>query len=167
MARYRDRSWGYPQPSELTLNLAKVNLKLELWDAAEQASKELLQELPDSAEGRLILGQVYAATARVDEAVSEYRKISGDARLQAKAHNNIGILLIGKNKLAEAAKEFAQALAFDPNLADTHFNLGTLLIEIGGDPMRARAHLEAAKSLIRDPARKKIVAEKLDGLPLP
>lgn len=167
VARYRDRSWGYPQPSELTLNLAKINLKLELWGDAEQASKELLQELPDSAEGRLILAQVYAATARVDEAVSEYRKISGDARLQAKAHNNIGILLIGKNKPAEAAKEFAQALAFNPNLADTHFNLGTLLIESGGDPMRARAHLEAAKSLIRDPARKEAVAEKLDGLPLP
>jgi hypothetical protein len=55
-----------------------------------------------------------------------------DAPQSARAHHNYGHLLMETGKMAEAEKEFMQALQIVPDLAPAHLNLG-LLRERAGD----------------------------------
>jgi tetratricopeptide (TPR) repeat protein len=45
----------------------------------------------------------------------------------ANAHYNLGVLLYGQGKAAEAEKEFREALRIKPDFPDAHYNLGLLL----------------------------------------
>ncbi|MFQ5450717.1 MAG: tetratricopeptide repeat protein [Nitrospinaceae bacterium] len=162
--RYRNYRWGYPRPPELSLNKARVYLKLGRYEEAEKAIKTYLEQTRDPGEGRLILGQIQAAAGRKEQALESFRNTEGKPALRARAHNNAGIVLIGQGKVQEAIREFEQALEFNPNLPDAHFNLGSLLLETQGGGTKARAHLEKARALNRDPARDDLIRARLRQL---
>ncbi len=47
---------------------------------------------------------------------------------------------------------------------DAHFNLGNLLIQTGGDPVRARRHLETALNLASNPESQRQIKLALESL---
>jgi tetratricopeptide (TPR) repeat protein len=47
------------------------------------------------------------------------------------AHNNLGTLLAGQGKLAEAATHYQQTIANDPDHRMARFNLGRVLVALG------------------------------------
>ena len=50
--------------------------------------------------------------------------------------------------------EFKNSLRANPDIPDTHFNLGKLIIDLKEDKESARAHLKKALSLVQSPALK-------------
>ena len=57
------------------------------------------------------------------------------------------LLFIQQNHFNAAIEELEQAVTIDPNVLDTHYNLGNVLIQSNGDPIRARKHFEIALKL--------------------
>ncbi len=49
----------------------------------------------------------------------------------AKAHHNLGSLLMAQGRLAEAGDHYRKALQVAPNDADTHYGLGNVLMGLG------------------------------------
>ncbi len=162
--RYTLYRWGYAQPPELALNRAKVDVKLGLLEEAESLLTGFLQKVPQSADGLLLLGHIFNATGRKERAIETYRKVSGPPGKRSRALNNLGILMIEKGKMKEAQAEFGRALDLDPNLADAHYNLATLLTQSDRDRDKARSHLQAALSLTHDPQRRKRLQAQLAAL---
>ncbi len=159
--RYKIYRWGYPKPPELAFNKAKVHRKLGMHQEAEKDILIYLQQVPGSGEGRLFLGQIYAATGRNALAMETFKSLQGNLPIQAKAHNQIGILYLQNKNFDSAIQEFNQALTLNPDLPDAHYNLAVLLIETGGDQNLAQKHLKAALKLTQDPARTESIKQRL------
>jgi len=64
----------------------------------------------------------------------------------ARAHNNLGIVLREAGDAPAALEEFQRAVALDPNLASAHSNLGSALVAVGR-PAEAVAFLRAVLAL--------------------
>jgi protein O-mannosyl-transferase len=159
--RYTQYRWGYPKPSELAFNKAKVNFTLGLYEEAEQDINRYLKKVPGSAEGRLLSGKIFAATGRENSAIEAFKSVQGNPLAQARAHNNLGILYIQSKKPEEAIQEFKNAVVLNPSLPDAHYNLAVLLIETKGATEQARQHLKAALNLSQDPARREAIQQRL------
>ena len=82
--RYIIYKWGYPMPSELELNLARVNFKLKCFSAAEKHTKQYRQEVPGSLAGLLLLGKIYQEEGELKLAEETYRSIQGGGWLRPK-----------------------------------------------------------------------------------
>jgi len=70
--------------------------------------------------------------------------ISEGALVSAKAHNNLGILYIKKNQYEKARDAFFASINFYPQIPDAHYNLGKLILDLKGNNVLARNHLELA-----------------------
>ena len=162
--RYKIYRWGYPKPPELAFNKAKVHRNLGMHKEAEKDILVYLQQVPGSGEGRLFLGQIYAATGRNALAIETFKSLQGNLPIQARAHNQIGILFLQSKSFADAILEFNQALTLDPDLPDAHYNLAVLLMETGGDRNLAEKHLQAALTLTQDPARTESIKQRLRAI---
>lgn len=159
--RYTQYRWGYAKPAELVLNKAKVNFRLGLYEEAKQDITRYLQQVPGSADGRLLSGKVFAALGKEGLAIDAFKSVQGNPMAQARAHNNLGILYIQNKKSKEAILEFKNALVLNPNLPDAHYNLAVLLLETKSNADQTRQHLEAALNLSRDPARREAIQQRL------
>ncbi|HSY52919.1 MAG TPA: tetratricopeptide repeat protein, partial [Opitutaceae bacterium] len=69
-------------------------------------------------------------------------KVPGNAR----AHNNLGALLIPRQRAAEAVIEFRKALLLSPTYVDAHNNMGCALLQLG-DTVGAIRHYQKALQL--------------------
>lgn len=152
--RFKKYRWGYPMPASLNLILARVNFELGLFSEAEKDLKQFLGEIPEEPKGLLLLGKIYQQLGKTNLAIESYRKIKGPAELVAKASNNLGLIYLSLNQPENALVEFKQSLTQNPNLPDTHYNLGKLIIESNGDINSARFHLSKALSLAQSQALK-------------
>jgi len=63
--------------------------------------------------------------------VGQYRKAIALKPDHTGAYNNLGLILHGQRKLAEAMAQYQQALAIQPALAEAHNNLGMTLADQG------------------------------------
>ncbi|MGK0180650.1 MAG: tetratricopeptide (TPR) repeat protein, partial [Nitrospinales bacterium] len=109
---------------------------------------------PKSPNGLLLLGKVYQQMGETDSAIFSYQKIKGNPEIEAKASNNLGLIYLSLNQPQNALLEFESSLRINPNLPDTHYNLGKLIIDSNGDIKSAREHLNTAFSLTESPALK-------------
>ncbi len=162
--RYKIYRWGYPKPAELAFNKAKVHKKLGMFEEALRDIQVYLKQVPDSPEGRLLLGQIYSALGKDTLAIETLKGFEGNLSIKAQAHNQLGILFLQSKNFNDAVREFNQALTLNPNLPDAHYNLAVLLIETEGDQNLAQKHLKTALSLTRDPVRVESIAKRLRTL---
>jgi len=152
--RYEKYRWGYPMPASLNFSLARVNFRLGLYLEAQKDIQQFLSEEPESANGLLLQGKIYQQTGKVKSAIASYQKINGVPEIEAKAANNLGLIYLSLNQPEKALLEFDRSLRINPNLPDTHYNLGKLIIDSKGDMESARQHLNAAFTLTQSPALK-------------
>jgi tetratricopeptide (TPR) repeat protein len=71
----------------------------------------------------------------------------------ARAHYNLGFVLMGLGRSQEAIPEYEAALRIDPNYAQAHNNLGEALATIAGRLSDAISHYEAALQIAPDDAK--------------
>ncbi len=161
---YKKFRWGYPMPPALNLNLGQVNLRLGLYSEAESDLKQYLLKKPNSSVGLFMLGMVYQNSGKTEQAANMYRSIKDDSQIQAKAHNNLGLIFLKQNQAGKAADEFQLALEFQPQSPDTHYNLGKLILDLNGDKNLAKKHLEAALAFSKNPLLEKEIKNLLNPI---
>jgi protein O-mannosyl-transferase len=160
--RYVKYRWGYPMPTELDLNLARVNWQLKSFSAAEKHIHQYLKKVPGSSAGLLLLGKIYQAEGKTGLAEKAYREIQGGGQASAKAHNNLGILYISKNQYEKARDAFNSSINYYPQIPDAHYNLGKLILDSKGNHALARKHLELALSYNQSPSLQKEINRLLE-----
>jgi arabinofuranosyltransferase len=102
-------------------------------NALDLAAKQNKAALADRVRARLKLyraGSPYHI-ARLDEAIAQYRVALDIAPDDAKAHNDLGLLLFGRGQIDEAMAEYRKALEIKPDFAQAHNNLGLVLAGCG------------------------------------
>jgi len=118
---------------------------------AEPTLKHAASLAPADSRAWANLGVQYAASGRLEDAVTAFRAAlrvdPGDAR----THDNLGLVLQALGRLEEAKAEYEAAAAVDPRLAQPRIRLAAILLE-QGDRDRARALVEEAARLEIDPA---------------
>jgi Flp pilus assembly protein TadD len=65
---------------------------------------------------------------RLNEALGHYRQALRINPRFAEVHNNLGIIMIRKEKLEEAVAHFREALRIKPGYVDVHNNLKKALV---------------------------------------
>jgi tetratricopeptide (TPR) repeat protein len=106
----------------------------DLQNAPEQALKEYqtaVQQRPDLASLRYVLGNAYWKLSRLDNAAAEFRRAIELAPQHFMAHYKLGLVLLEQNSPAEALKEFRSALSEQPGLVDGYLGLGKALYQEG------------------------------------
>ena len=152
--RYDKYRWGYPMPHTLNFSLAHVNYDLGSISESKKYLTKYLLKNPASPKGLLLLGRIYQKFGDTDSALETYRKIKDDPEIKAKAFNNLGLVYLSLNEPEKALVEFKNSLRAHPEIPDTHYNLGKLIMDYKGDKESARTHLITALSLVQSPALK-------------
>src|SRR5262249_51471282 len=67
------------------------------------------------------------------EAIACFRKAIALAPKHATAHNNLGVALRARGKVAEAIACYHQAIELSPKDAKAHYNLGAILCDVKRD----------------------------------
>jgi len=167
LERYIKFRWGYPMPTELDLNLARVNWQLKSFPAAEKHILQYLRKVPGSADGLLLLGKIYQEEGKIELAAKAFQDIQGGGLASAKAQNNLGILYIKKNQYEKARDAFFASIKFFPQIPDAHYNLGKLILDLQGNRALAHRHLELALALNQNPSLKKEINRLLENIQSP
>ena len=152
--RYDKYRWGYPMPHTLNFSLAHVNYALGSISESKKYLTKYLLKNPESPKGLLLLGRIYQKLGDTNSALETYRKIKDDPKIKAKAFNNLGLVYLSLNEPEKALVEFKNSLRAHPEIPDTHYNLGKLIMDLKGDKQSARAHLITALSLVQNPVLK-------------
>lgn len=129
-----------PENPELSYYLGLCYTHLDKYDEAllyleQVVSSEL--SFTHVYQSRMILGYIYAVTARHRLAEFEFRSILDDGFDSAKTHAALGFTLYAQGQLDESIAELERALELDPNNGNALNSLGFVLAETGRDPRRA------------------------------
>ena len=162
---YKNYWWGYQIPPELYINKARLLLKLGLYEEAESSIRNYLKTIPKSGLGHFVLADIFAATGKYKQALHEYNQVGNEPKLKAKSHNNRALIFIKQKSFNRALEELHQAITVFPNLIDAHYNLGNLLIQTKGDPIKSRWHLEKALKLATSQEVASRIKRTLNALP--
>ena len=162
---YKNYQWGYQVPAELYINKAQLLLKLELYEEAGNSIKDYLERIPKPGPGHFIMAKIFAATGKQKQALHEYSQVGNAPKLKAEAHNNRALIFIKQKSFNRALEELQQAITVFPNLIDAHYNLGNLLIQTKGDPIKSRWHLEKALKLATSQEVASRIKRTLNALP--
>ena len=100
-----------------------------------------------------------------EQALHEYNQVGNAQKLKAEAHNNRALIFIKKKYFNRAFEELNQAITLSKNLIDAHYNLGNLLIQTNGDPIKSRWHLEKALELTTSHESANRIKRALNALP--
>ena len=98
------------------LNKSKIDIELNQLDDAEREIKKYLKLSPYSTDARFLLGEIYSRMGKLELAVEEYRKLTGDKFNKARAHSSIAHIYILQQKFDEAIRELNKAKSINPAL---------------------------------------------------
>ncbi|GJM13729.1 MAG: hypothetical protein DHS20C12_21320 [Pseudohongiella sp.] len=98
---------------------------------ALSATKELLEQHPNSAVLLNVLGAVFAALKQSDAAIDSYKRALRIKPDFAEAHNNLGVILLDTGELEAAINSYRLAIEIKDDYAEAHNNLGNALRVIG------------------------------------
>jgi tetratricopeptide (TPR) repeat protein len=132
-----------PKCVECYANIGANYAQKKDWPKAEEAYKKATEVDPNSAEGFTGLANVYNAQKKFDqaaEASAQAMKLSAAAGGaggaaggggNASASFNQGVILWNAGKIADAKKQFEDAVKVDPKLAEAHYWLGMANVNEG------------------------------------
>jgi len=93
---------------------------------AERTYRQILKRDPEHSDSLHLLGIIAHQRGEHEKAVELIgRAIAGKAF--APFHYNLGLALVALGRVAQATKEFAQAIALNPGYAEAHSSLGDAL----------------------------------------
>jgi putative PEP-CTERM system TPR-repeat lipoprotein len=95
----------------------------ELESALSQFRK-ILDNVPDSRQGRLMTGTILLAQKRVDDAITEIQKVVQKDDNDAVAHNLLGNAYMAKGMFEDGMREFNRATKIDPKIVDAYLKKG-------------------------------------------
>jgi tetratricopeptide (TPR) repeat protein len=98
--------------------------------AAIAAYREALSRKPDFVEASHRLGLALERDGELDKAIAVYRRAL-DSQRDAQIYNDLGRVLLTKGDPRGAASVYRQALAVQPDFAETYHNLGNALVAAG------------------------------------
>ena len=116
------------------------------WGAAESALGALIRSCPTFVPAHLLLGGVYAHSARYGEAEAQAESVLKLTDLEPRAHLLLGMIAARRRRPEDALQSLRRALYLDDSLALAHFWLGNLYRD-RGDIARARHEYE---NVVRD-----------------
>jgi tetratricopeptide (TPR) repeat protein len=130
-------------------NIGGAYAQKQEWPKAEEAFKKAIELRPDSAEPYNALANVYNAERKFDEAA----KMTEEATKRASAGGgpvgggsadslfNQGVIFWNAGKIAEAKKQFEEAIKVNPDHAEAHYWVGMASLNEGKIP-EAVTHFE-------------------------
>ena len=143
IAKFTEVIGMVPKCVECYANIGANYAQKKDWAKAEEAYKKATEVDPNSAEGFTGLANVYNAQKKFDqaaEASAQAMKLSAAAGGaggaaggggNASASFNQGVILWNAGKIADAKKQFEDAVKVDPKLAEAHYWLGMANVNEG------------------------------------
>jgi protein O-GlcNAc transferase len=137
---------GNPQPAAQLFVEALEHHRAGRLAEAERLYRRVCAADPNHAESFHRLGVIAHQLGRPDAADVLARAVALLPDV-AEAHNDLGVVLGARGRLAEAAASFERAAALKPGYADAHNNLGAALRRLGRTG-EAVAHYERVAALM-------------------
>lgn len=127
---------------------------------------EAVERTPSNAILRWRLAKRYMLLAEYGKAIEQfgiyYNFASGDAKLQAKAQNNLAVCCKGMKKYDDAIKAYTTAIELDGGLIQAYVGLGSVYQLAGNPDKSVQIYLKAAQ--MSDRAGKAMIYVKLARL---
>jgi tetratricopeptide (TPR) repeat protein len=113
------------------LERAKGSVRVGDHEAAEKLLTQYLAKVPESREGRLLLGTTYTKMGKFSEASEEFTNLLAKNPQDLEALNNIAVIYRRQGKLQDALGTLIDAIDIDPNRAEFHYNIGNIHKQLG------------------------------------
>jgi tetratricopeptide (TPR) repeat protein len=128
-----------PNCQDCLYNIGYAHAQKKEWDKAEDAYKKAIAVKADYADAYSGLANVYNAQRKFDEAAAASAKANeltasapgGLVGGNADSLYNQGVILWNSGKIPDAKKLFEQAIAANPNHAESHYQLAMALVNEG------------------------------------
>lgn len=122
-----------PEDSRLLNTMGVVLMKTgeERWPEALACLEKSLQIDPDSANTHIILGDLYTAMGKEEQAIEQYRQTLRLNPFQPVALNNLGLEMVRRKSYQEGIAYYRRALEVDPKDPSTNSNLGMAYLLVG------------------------------------
>jgi Flp pilus assembly protein TadD len=131
IAEYEARASLNRAEPEIPLFLAYLYIETKDYASATKACIEVLKANSENTEIHGLLGNLYLAQGRTNEAIAEYRRVIEWNPQLPIAHFNLGVACLQKGEEDEATFEFREAVRLNPNYAEAHADLGQQLLKKG------------------------------------
>jgi Flp pilus assembly protein TadD len=149
IAEYEGRAaLGRAEP-EIPLFLAYLYIQTGDTSSAAKACLDVLRTNSELTEVHNLLGNLYLAQRRSDEAIAEFRRVLESSPEHPVAHFNLGLAFLQTGNEAGATAEFREAVRLNPNCAEAHASLGQQLLK-RGDVDAALEHARTALKIFPD-----------------
>lgn len=122
---------GAPDDPSILLVAAKTHAALGDAEKTERTLRKVIQVSPSTLEGYMLLGQLFVAVGRLDEAQREFAELARRQPDSVAAHTMVGLLLHTKRDLAGARTAYERAVALDRRAAAAANNLAWIHAEHG------------------------------------
>jgi tetratricopeptide (TPR) repeat protein len=117
-----------PDLPEVYQNLGYLYAQRKNWPVAEENYQKALELRPGDPDLMIALAHVYQAAGQSDKALELTSQAAAANPEDAAAQFNKGILLFNQGDTAGAQKAFEAAIGADPELAEAHYYLATILV---------------------------------------
>ena len=130
--RFFDLMGGYCAVNEVDYAIFTDNGILQRCASIQiDTLRKNIDRLPDRSASLSYLGNLYALTGRVAEAIACFKEVLQIDPSSPASHNNLGVAYAKLGNVEEAVRHFAQALELDPSDANVHYNEGLVLARAG------------------------------------
>jgi tetratricopeptide (TPR) repeat protein len=113
------------------LERARGSVQVGDHETAEKLLRQYLAKVPESREGRLLLGATYVKMGEFSEASDEFTNLLAKNPQDLEALNNIAVIYRRQGKLQDALGALFDAIDIDPNRAEFHYNIGNIHKQLG------------------------------------
>jgi tetratricopeptide (TPR) repeat protein len=135
-----------PDDVPLLMLSAKVLLAQQQFARSEKLLRRVVEIDGTNLEGYTLLGQLFVAQNRLDDAVREFSAVVERDPKSSSAHTMLGLLLHAQHRVPDAIAHYEKALEADPRAVTAANNLAWLLAENGEQLDRAYQLALVAKS---------------------
>jgi putative PEP-CTERM system TPR-repeat lipoprotein len=147
--------------------VARVKLKLEQLEQAEEAVEKHLARTPDDVEGRKLKARIGLAAKRPGEALAALSEIAAAGTADAETFDLIGEAQAMAGRFAQELASFSRAAALAPNNPGILAHLGVARLLLGDGPGAVEA-LEHSLKLVPEQlevSKQLVVAAVISGRP--